>query len=181
MRRQQLVDAALSIALEGGAESVTVTAVAKKAGLSRAAIYEYFSSSADLITDLILEELDIYSNRLEKAVDPAADSFTQLEQWITEALRYIADGRHLLVKSLNAIATPEFRKEEISIAHKRMMGTIISPMAKIGFKDLYAAISYVQSIVDTASIRIDSGKEKELEIQNATKFAIAGLRALPTN
>ena len=181
MRRQQLIDAALNIALENGAENVTVTAVAKRAGLSRTAIYEYFSSSADIITDLILEELDLYTNRLARAVDTSAEPFTQIKQWITEALKYVADGRHMLVKSLNAISTPDFRKEEVVLAHRKMLATIITPMSLIGFKDLYSAVAYVQSIVDTASTRIDSGKEKELEIRNATEFAVAGLRALALN
>jgi AcrR family transcriptional regulator len=181
MRRQQLIDAALSLAISKGAESVTVTAVARKAGLSRSAIYEYFSSSADLIADLILDELELYTNRLSRAVDATSDPFNQIEQWITEALKYIADGRHLLVKSLNSIATPEFRKEEIGMAHRRMLATIVNPMQLVGFKDLHGAMSYVQSVVDAASIRIDSGKEKELEIQNAKNFALAGLRALALN
>lgn len=181
MRRQQLIDAALNIALESGAESVTVTAVARRAGLSRTAIYEYFSSSADIITDLILEELLLYTNRLSRAVDQKADPYTQIRQWITEALEYVADGRHMLVKSLNAISTPEFRKEEVTLAHRKMLATIISPMNTLGFTDIHSAIAYVQSVVDTASIRIDSGKEKELEIQNATEFAVAGLRALALN
>jgi AcrR family transcriptional regulator len=181
MRRQQLIDAALSLAISKGAESVTVTAVARKAGLSRSAIYEYFSSSADLIADLILDELELYTNRLSRAVDATSDPFNQIEQWITEALKYIADGRHLLVKSLNSITTPEFRKEEIGMAHRRMLATIINPMQLVGFKDLQGAMAYVQSVVDAASIRIDSGKEKELEIQNAKNFALAGLRALALN
>lgn len=179
MRRQQLIDAALSLALTKGAESITVTAVARRAGLSRSAIYEYFSSSADLIADLILDELELYTKRLTDAVDTTADPFTQIEQWINEALLYIADGRHLLVKSLNSIAAPDFRKEEIGFAHRKMLATIINPMKLVGFADLYGAITYVQSIVDTASIRIDAGHEKELEIQNAKNFAVAGLRALP--
>jgi AcrR family transcriptional regulator len=48
----------MSLALESGAPSVTVAAVAKRAGISRSLVYEYFSSSADLIADLVLEELE---------------------------------------------------------------------------------------------------------------------------
>ena len=54
LRRQQLISAALELALDQGAEAVSVAAVAKKAGLARSSIYEYFASSADLIADLII-------------------------------------------------------------------------------------------------------------------------------
>ena len=57
LRRQQLIDAAMELALANGAESITVAAVAAKAGLARSSIYEYFASSADLVADLVLEEL----------------------------------------------------------------------------------------------------------------------------
>jgi len=50
-RRNQLIEAAASIALESGGAAVTVAAVAQKAGLSRTSVYEYFGSSADLVAD----------------------------------------------------------------------------------------------------------------------------------
>jgi AcrR family transcriptional regulator len=68
MRQRQLIDAALSIALESGAANITVAAVAKRAGLARSSMYEYFSSSADLIADLVIEELALYQKRLAQAV-----------------------------------------------------------------------------------------------------------------
>ena len=88
MRQRQLIDAAMSLALEGGAPSVTVAAVAKRAGISRTLVYEYFSSSADLIADLVMEELDYYSNRLATAVGEVKEPDTYLELWIAEALSY---------------------------------------------------------------------------------------------
>jgi AcrR family transcriptional regulator len=50
-RRNQLIEAAASIALESGGAAVTVAAEAQKAGLSRTSVYEYFGSSADLVAD----------------------------------------------------------------------------------------------------------------------------------
>ena len=64
MRRQQLMSAALELAMSKGAGAITVAAVAQKAGLARSSIYEYFSSSADLVADLVIEELDYYTVRL---------------------------------------------------------------------------------------------------------------------
>ena len=181
MRQKQIIDAAMSLALESGAPSITVAAVAKRAGISRSLVYEYFSSSADLITDLVLEELDYYKERLTNAVQGVKDPYTYIELWIAEALQYVADGRHLLVKSLNSVAAPDFRKEEISQGHRNLMATIIGPLRKIEIADLGLAISYLQSAIDAAAKRIDAGYEAALEIQNAQLFAIAGLRALARN
>jgi hypothetical protein len=103
---------------------------------------------------------------------------TYLELWIAEALSYVADGRHMLVKSLNSVATPEYRRAEIGLAHRKLMSTIIKPLEFMGVADLQVAITLLQSTIDSASVRIDAGNEAALEIQYAQKYAIAGLRAL---
>lgn len=181
MRQKQIIEAAMSLALESGAPSVTVAAVAKRAGISRSLVYEYFSSSADLIADLVLEELEHYRERLMNAVHGVEDPFAYIELWIAEALQYVADGRHLLVKSLNSVAAPDFRKEEIAQGHRNMMATIINPLRMIEIEDLGLAISYLQSAIDAAAKRIDAGNEAAPEIRNAQLFALAGLRALSKN
>ena len=40
MRQEQIIQTALSMAIEGGAQSITMSAVARAAGISRSALYE---------------------------------------------------------------------------------------------------------------------------------------------
>lgn len=172
------MDAAISLAMEDGVESVTVSAVAKRAGLARSSIYEYFASSADLIADLVMEEMAYYNKRLIKAVGNVEDPYEYLSLWIEEALQYVVDGRHLLVKCLNTVVTPEYRKSDIAQGHRDLMGTITKPLSEIGLPDVRLGLSYIQHTIDAASVRIESGNDAALEISYAQKFAIAGLRAL---
>jgi AcrR family transcriptional regulator len=178
MRQRQLIDAALAIALESGAANITVAAVAKRAGLARSSMYEYFSSSADLIADLVIEELALYQKRLAQAVKGTEDPYQHIELWIAEALQYVVDGRHMLIKSLNAAAIPDFRRDEISQGHRNLMTTISAPLQEIGLTDIRGAMSYLQNTIEAASVRIESGSDSELEIRCAQIYAIAGLRAL---
>jgi AcrR family transcriptional regulator len=178
MRQRQLIDAALSIALESGAANITVAAVAKRAGLARSSMYEYFSSSADLIADLVIEELALYQKRLAQAVKGTEDPYQHIELWIAEALQYVVDGRHMLIKSLNAAAIPDFRRDEISQGHRNLMTTISAPLQEIGLTDIRGAMSYLQNTIEAASVRIESGSDSELEVRSAQIYAIAGLRAL---
>ena len=179
LRRQQLMSAAMELAIADGAESITVAAVAAKAGLARSSIYEYFASSADLVADLVLEELDYYTRRLSEAVADASDPYLRIELWISESLRYVADGRHMLVKSLNTINTPDERKDEIVMGHRRMMAPLQESLMETGIVNVRAAAALLASVTDAASVRIDAGNEAELEIRSAVAFALAGLRALP--
>jgi AcrR family transcriptional regulator len=157
-----------------------VAAVAEKAGMARSSIYEYFSSSADLVADLVMEELVLYQNRLAKAVIGTSDPYEYVELCIAEALQYVVDGRHMLIKSLNMASVPEFRRDEISQGHRNLMVTISSPLQDMGLKDIRAAMSYLQNIIEAASVRIESGNNPEVETRNAQIFAVAGLRALST-
>ena len=178
MRQRQLIDAALSIALESGAANITVAAVAKRAGLARSSMYEYFTSSADLIADFVIEELALYQKRLAYAVRETQDPYQHIELWIAAALQYVVDGRHMLIKSLNAATIPEFRRDEISQGHRNLMTTISAPLQEIGLTDIRGAMSYLQNTIEAASVRIESGSDSELEIRSAQIYAIAGLRAL---
>lgn len=178
LRRQQLMSAAIELALHEGPAAITVAAVAAKAGLARSSVYEYFESSADLVADLVIEELDYYTKRLAVAIKDITDPFDQIAEWIAEGLRYVADGRHMLVKSLNTISTPEYRKEEIAVGHRKLLAPLRKALAESGIKDQQSAAAFLQGVTDAASVRIDAGNDAELEIQNATRFALAGLRAL---
>jgi AcrR family transcriptional regulator len=177
-RRQQLIAAAMELAIAGGAGSITVAAVAQKAGLARSSIYEYFASSADLVAELVLEELDYYTRRLANAIGEATDPYEKIELWIAESLSYVADGRHMLVKSLNTISTPDSRKEEIAIGHRQMLAPLRQSLVETGISDAHGAGAFLASVTDAASIRIDAGNDPGVEISNAVTFAIAGIRAL---
>lgn len=95
-RRNQLIDAAASIAMESGGAAVTVAAVAQRAGLSRTSVYEYFGSGSELVADLVIDELHSFAQTLNIAVAECRDAQCIITCWIKGALTYIADGRHLL-------------------------------------------------------------------------------------
>ena len=161
LRRQQLMAAALELAMNEGAGAITVAAVAAKAGLARSSVYEYFESSADLVADLVIEELDYYTDRLAVAIKDLTDPFDQIEQWIAEGLRYVADGRHMLVKSLNTIQAPDYRKEEIALGHRKMMAPLRKALTDTTYEDY---------LHDRSDLAFDMGPT------HATDYSQASLR-----
>ena len=55
-RREQLIDAALSVILEQGYEGISVEAVARAAGVTRPVVYDHFPNLAQLLETLITRE-----------------------------------------------------------------------------------------------------------------------------
>ena len=177
-RRNQLIEAAAAIALESGGEAVTVAAVAARAGLSRTSVYEYFASSADLAADLIIEELKSFGDELATISLQGNGAIESIDLWINGSLQYIADGRHLLAKALNAIDLPRNRGAAIGAAHGALLAPLKSKLTEMGIKDISFALTLIQSTTDGASRRIESGDDAELVIKTTREFCIAGLQAL---
>jgi len=174
-RRNQLIEAAASIALESGGAAVTVAAVAQRAGLSRTSVYEYFGSGSELVADLVIDELGTFAATLNEAVSDCSDPQCIVTCWIKGALEYIADGRHLLAKALNATSMPQSRAQQIGMAHRVLMAPLVKAVEELGVKDTQRALSFIQAITDASTKRIESGHDAESEIAYATSFCINGL------
>lgn len=177
-RRSQLIEAAAAIALESGGEAITVAAVASRAGLSRTSVYEYFASSADLAADLVIEELESFALALASTADEQLTPIEAIDQWIQSSLEYIADGRHLLAKALNAIDLPRNRAAAIGAAHRQLLAPLRSHLEALGLEDVDVALTLIQSVTDSASRRIESGIDTESVISTTRDFCIAGITAL---
>ncbi|MFM1952605.1 MAG: hypothetical protein RJA33_1399 [Actinomycetota bacterium] len=177
-RRNQLIEAAAAIALESGGGAITVAAVAARAGLSRTSVYEYFASSADLAADLIIEELKNFGDELASISAQGESAIQSIDLWIEGSLQYIADGRHLLAKALNAIDLPRNRGAAIGAAHGALLAPLKSKLAEMGVHDINFALTLIQSTTDGASRRIESGDDAEIVIKTTREFCIAGLTAL---
>ena len=177
-RRGQLIDAAASIAMQSGGHAVTVAAVAQRAGLSRTSVYEYFASSADLVADLVIDELNGFASYLSDEIAQANSPSHCIELWIKGALTYIADGRHLLAKALNATTLPQERAHQIKVAHRGLLAPLMESLEKLQVEDLQQALAFIQAITDASTKRIEAGNNPEKEIEKATAFCLNGLNSI---
>lgn len=177
-RRSQLIEAASAIALENGGASISVAAVAARAGLSRTSVYEYFASSADLVADLIIDELKHFAQELADISEQGSTPQESIQLWIKGSLQYIADGRHLLAKSLSAIELPRDRGAAIGAAHRALLAPLSGKLAELGIEDIHLALSLIQGTTDSATRRIESGGDAQSLIAQTSDYCIAGLNAL---
>jgi AcrR family transcriptional regulator len=70
-RREQLIDAALSVIVEQGYEGVSIEAIAKVAGVTRPVIYDHFPNLGSLLQALIEREERYALDQLAAVVPPA--------------------------------------------------------------------------------------------------------------
>jgi hypothetical protein len=93
-------------------------------------------------------------------------------------LTYIADGRHLLAKALNATSLPQERTAAIGSAHRALLAPLVTGLTAMGVKDTQRALLFIQAITDASTKRIEGGHDAEAEIKSATAFCIAGLASI---
>jgi AcrR family transcriptional regulator len=177
-RRSQLLDAASAIALENGPTSITVSSVAARAGLSRTSFYDYFSSSSEIVAELITDELNSFTYYLNEKVAAVSAPEYAITAWIEGSLEYVADGRHLLARALSTIELSADRSTQIGIAHRKMLAPLSTPLSQLGIRDVRQALALIHATTESATRRIEAGMDSASEIESTRIFIIAGLRAL---
>lgn len=177
MRRAALITAAADLARESGSTAITMAAVAERAGLSRTAVYEYFRSSADLVADLILDELALWAHELQRAVGNRA-GMAAVEAWVRAALQYVADGHHAVAKALGEVSLPEDRHGEVAAMHRLLIEPLAGPLRAWLGDEADAAASLIHGVVEAATRRLERGLDADTEIARTIAFIHGGLATL---
>ncbi|MDP4691188.1 MAG: TetR/AcrR family transcriptional regulator [Candidatus Nanopelagicales bacterium] len=172
-RRDALLEAATTVMRESG--TVTMSAVAERTGLSRTAVYEYYRSSADLIADVLVDELAAWIDHLAEAIDGIADPRERLVTWIRAALAYVEDGRHALVRAAGDATLPPVRRAQVQTLHRDLAAPVYVALREIGVTDAERIASYVWGVVEAATRHIESGRAADDEVDAAIAFALAGV------
>jgi AcrR family transcriptional regulator len=79
-RREQLIDAALTVIVEQGYEGVSIEAIARTAGVTRPVVYDHYSNLAALLQALIEREERYALEQLDEVVpdDPGERDLAEL-------------------------------------------------------------------------------------------------------
>lgn len=175
MRRDALVSVTADLMREQGSSSVTMSTIAQRAGLSRTAVYEYYSSAADLIADVIVDELAAWADHLADCCADINDPRMRLDTWIRSALAYVADGRHALVRAAADATLPPVRRAQVSSMHRDLARPIHEALRDLDMPAPERYAGYIWGIVESATRRIESGRAADDEVDAAVAFALAGI------
>ena len=155
--------------------TVTMAAVAARTGLSRSAVYEYYRSAADLIADVVVDELTAWIDHLAEVVRDIEDPGERLEAWIRASLAYVADGRHALVRAAGDATLPPVRRAQVQALHRELAAPVHSALVDLGTSDADRIASYIWGVVETATRHIEAGRPADDEVDAAIAFALAGV------
>ena len=175
-RRDALLVAAANLMQQG--KTFTVAQVAQEVGLSRSAVYEYYNSAADLIADVLVDEMSMWVDEITPAVDSVSDPNRRIEAWVRGVLDYVAEGRHALLKAAGAVDLPEARRAQVQSMHRELIAPLSFALTEIDVADVRQMSSFIWGVLDAAINRVESqGCDSRSEGDSVIAFIQAGIAA----
>lgn len=100
-RRSLILDCAAEFVAEEGVATLTMESLGRKAGISKSLVYNYFSNTTEVLSELLERELRRQRRAQSKAAE-SAETFECLVRAVThEYLKYIEE-RGLIIERLQA-------------------------------------------------------------------------------
>ena len=149
-RLDELLTAARDLVREQGPEAVSIAEVARRVGLSRPALYEYFSSRDELLSAILDEELPLWQAELSGAVAAAGSLPEKVEAHVRTQLRLAADEGHAAAAAIAVHAVTEPALGRIRTAHHRVLDPLTAALGKAGVDAPEIRAHLVQGIVNAA-------------------------------
>lgn len=168
LRRNALLEAAATLIERTGSARLSVAEIASEVGLSRSAVYEYYRSSADLVADVLVDELLTWTELIVAAVEGAPDPQAKVAAWISTNLDYAAHGRHALVRAAGQIELPPTRRAQIGTLHHDLVAPLREAVVASGQDPV--VVSYIWGVTQAAIERIEAGADPILEAASAISF-----------
>ncbi len=129
-RLRNLLDAGRAIVAEEGPDALTLAALARRVGLSRPSLYEYFRSREELVAAIVTDELPDQARRLSEAVHAATGIPAKVEAYLRTVLEIIVDGSHGAVVALSVHALPEDSRRQIRAEHEKLLAPLVGVLVE---------------------------------------------------
>ncbi|WP_329521482.1 TetR/AcrR family transcriptional regulator [Spirillospora sp. NBC_01491] len=171
-----LLDTARALVAEEGIEALSLAALARRVGLSRPSLYEYFRSKDDLVAAIVEEELPRWASMVERTLAGPPGLVAKIDAYVRAQLELMTDGRHAAAVALVEHALAEPARERIRDGHAQLLRPLVTTLAAEGVADPELRAELVQGIVDAAA-RIAQRRPAGAEtvIRAAIAQAVGGL------
>ena len=176
-RKEAILSASLELLDADGIEGVSMARIAEVTGLSRPAIYQYFSSRENILGELLINDMADLSNEIDRIVSAEQEPMEQVRLWIHYSLAHISSKEHRVVLEISVKNLREDQRGELMAMHGYFLTSLISPLRELGIEDPSSQVSMIFAAITSSAQRIDEGKTFICEAAALEKFVIAGIEA----
>lgn len=166
-----LLEAAREIVREAGPQALTLAALARRVGLSRPSLYEYFPSRDDLVVALLAEDVPAWADRLRAALAAHGTLEEQVAAFVRAELELMRE-QAMAVALIEHALTP---RERVRREHARLLRPLVDALAAAGVPEPELRAELVEGVVTAAGHRLYAGADPETVIAAAVAQAVHGI------
>lgn len=107
LRRQAILKAARKLFFEKGFKNVSVESIAKRANISKGAVYLHFKSKDEIYTHLLLNEVDRHQKIIQSIVDEKKTAFESIKNIALSYADFFLHDPELFRILMNYMLNPE--------------------------------------------------------------------------
>jgi AcrR family transcriptional regulator len=172
-RHDALLTAAREILLAEGPQAVTPAAVGARAGLARSSVYKYFSSTADILAQLVEDIFTVWTERVRRATDTEPDPAARVAVYVRTHLRFAQSDDRRVGYAASAGLSPE-HLEHLMELHRRFNAPLQEALADRGDPDPEVTGELITGTLEGAIRLIDAGHPPEQVIAATLAFLPEG-------
>lgn len=151
-KRDQILDAFQELLESERIQQISVSEIAKKAGIGKGSVYYYFSSKDEILSALIKRT---YANALKTATELVSQTDISIYDRLSAIMTACIESTSVLLKNKStpdAYSITSDRSFESAYIHQQFMKHSI-----IDFKDIYTQI--IQQEIDKGNLKLDCAAE----------------------
>lgn len=149
--------------------------LARRSGLSRTAIYQYYSSVADVFAELVINDMADLVNSIDEQVRNHPQPLDQIRCWVESSLAHLSSGDHAIIRHLSELSLPQEKRGVIQALHGQFMLALLAPVRDFGIASAEATAHFIAATVNAAANRVDRGASVASETELATSFVLSAL------
>ncbi|NIJ10846.1 AcrR family transcriptional regulator [Saccharomonospora amisosensis] len=169
-QRRAILDAAREIIAENGHGSPSLADVAKRTGLARSSVYQYFDSRDDLLTAVIADVLPRWADYVTARMQQAEDPGGRVLAYVSANLHLVATGEHAIARALAEVAPREPLAQSSRDMHNALLAPVVDALRELGASDPEAIAELIQSVVYAASRMVESGMPERSAVAHTSEL-----------
>lgn len=160
IQERNLLDAAHALLEETG-DAPTMAQVAKRAGLARSSVYQYFSSRQDLLRGMVRDIFPRWTERITSAMQRAQTPADRILAYAIENVALVHEGSHAVGSALAALAPGEELDEQATRMHRQVQEPLIDTLHGLGVAAPESMAEMINAVVHAATRLLDDGQSFE--------------------
>lgn len=151
-QRRALLDAARELLVETG-EAPRMAEVGRRAGLARSSVYQYFTSSEDLVQGVVADVFPAWAELVRGRVAAAKDPADRVWAYVEANLELFSGAEQALARALARVADPQVLRGPMEEFHAQLQVPLREALTALGEPEVVE----VAALIDAMIMHVASG------------------------